>query len=199
MLKAWVERFSCRCGTSLKDFLPCHLRTKAHHPKGWTLQACPKRTIILMDIALKSAFLWGRNPPQSCLSVLGMPATFDLLGGMLRNVRTALLPLCRARLYHYCVCVVVVHSCLELKLIRHGWGASLVDVGQVSKTSHVTWGQSHEDIAKACHPKGRTLQSMPKEDKHDWGWILPPHILCYIPCVLHVLLINLEYFSNYND
>ena len=71
-------------------------------------------------------------------------------------------------------CVVVVHSCLELKLIRHGWGASLVDVGQVSKTFHVTWGQSREDVTKACHPKkGRTLQSMPKADKRDWGGFLP--------------------------
>ena len=37
---------------------PCG-RCKAFHPKGQTLQACPKRTILLMGTALKSAFLWG--------------------------------------------------------------------------------------------------------------------------------------------
>ena len=34
--------------------------------------------------------VWGRNPPQSCLSALGMLATSDPLGGMLRNVYLAL-------------------------------------------------------------------------------------------------------------
>ena len=34
--------------------------------------------------------MWGRNPPQLCLSALGVLATSDPLGGMLRNVRTAL-------------------------------------------------------------------------------------------------------------
>ena len=48
-----------------------------------------------------------------------------------------LLPLCRARLYHYYTCVVVVHSCLRHALIRHEWGASLADVGLHSKSSHV--------------------------------------------------------------
>ena len=35
----------------------------------------------------------------------------------------------KARLYHYNSCVVVVHSCLQLRLIRHEWGASFFDVG----------------------------------------------------------------------
>ena len=34
--------------------------------------------------------MWGRNPPQSCLSALGVLATSDPLGGMLRNVHTGL-------------------------------------------------------------------------------------------------------------
>ena len=42
--------------------------------------------------------------------------------------RTGLLPR-RARLYHYNTCVVVVHSCLQLRLIRHEWGTSFFDVG----------------------------------------------------------------------
>ena len=117
--------------------------------------------------------MWGRNPPQSCLSVLGMLATFDLLGGMLRNVRTALLPLCRAHLYHYCVCVVVVHSCLELKLIRYGWGVSLVDVGHVSKTSYVTWEQSHADIVK--HATQRVGRCNHAQSGQTWlRWISSP-------------------------
>ena len=82
----------------------------------------------------------------------------------------------KAWVYHY----YTWGQSLELKLIRHGWGASLVDVGQVSKTFHVTWRQSREDVAKACHPKkGRTLQSMPKADKHDWGGFFPHNYYYY--------------------
>ena len=35
----------------------------------------------------------------------------------------------RAHLYHYNTCVVVVHSCLQLRLIRHEWGISFFDMG----------------------------------------------------------------------
>ena len=42
--------------------------------------------------------------------------------------RTVLLPR-RARLYHYNTCVVVVHSYLQLRLIRHEWGVSFFNVG----------------------------------------------------------------------
>ena len=53
------------------------------------------------------------------------------------DTRTVLLPLCRACLYHYYTCVVVLHSCLCQALIKHEWGASLVDVRLHSKSSHV--------------------------------------------------------------
>ena len=88
--------------------------------------------------------MWGKNPPS---------IIFVRFGHALR--------------------VVVVHLCLELKLIRHRWGAFLVNVGQVSKTSHVTCEQSREYVAKACHPKGRKLQSMPKQTKIIEGGFFP--------------------------
>ena len=88
-----------------------------------------------------------------------MLATFDSLGGMLRNVLTTLLPR-RARLYHYHMCVVVVHSCLCQALIKHEWGAFLANVGQVRSklsTSHTRhWKQS---LAGLALPRGQTTCS----------------------------------------
>ena len=88
-----------------------------------------------------------------------MLATSDSLGGMLRNVLTTLLPR-RARLYHYHMCVVVVHSCLCQALIKHEWGAFLANVGQVRSklsTSHTRhWKQS---LAGLALPRGQTACS----------------------------------------
>ena len=82
-----------------------------------------------------------------------MLATSDPLGGMLRNVRTTLLLLCRACLYHYYTCVVVVHMCLGLKLIRHMWEASFPDVGlnksvkhELKQTIPANWGPRQETL-----------------------------------------------------
>ena len=36
---------------------------------------------------------------------------------------------CSDRLYHHNTCVVVVHSYLQLRLIRHEWGVSFFNVG----------------------------------------------------------------------
>ena len=116
--------------------------------------------------------MWGKNPPQSCLQ---RPTLFWV--ACFGNVLTALsssdmeslwdlshidkrsappMPY-KLELKALSSCVVVVHSCLELKLIRHGWGASLVDVEQVSKTC-------------PCHlrtkPRGR-CQSMPPKKGSD--------------------------------
>ena len=46
--------------------------------------------------------------------------------------RTGLLPW-KVCLYHYYTCVVVVYSCLQLRLIRHEWGTSFFDVGTCLK------------------------------------------------------------------
>ena len=46
----------------------------------------------------------GRIHPQSSLSALGMLAMSNPLSGMLHNIHMVLLPLCKARLYHYYTC-----------------------------------------------------------------------------------------------
>ena len=88
---------------------------------------------------------WGQCPSK-VLSALGS-LRFDPCVGSLWHIYTVLLPLCRARLYHYYTCVVVVHSCLCQALIRHEWGASLADVRLHSKSSHVAWGQNHAGLS----------------------------------------------------
>ena len=141
--KAWVGRFSCRCGTALKVFL-CRLRTK---PCGL---GSPKRTNKLaggqeqIPAPQKSAF--EGQCPSRVLSALGKG--WDWLGHV--RHRMILARFCypwRARLYHYYTCVVVVHSCLCQALIRHEWGASLADVGLHSKSSHVAWEQNRAGLA----------------------------------------------------
>ena len=65
------------------------------------------------------------------------------------------------------------HSFLELKLIRYGWGISLVDVGQVSKRLPMSLKDKAMWTLRCMPPKGSNVASMPKANKHDWGGFLP--------------------------
>ena len=82
------------------------------------------------------------------------------------------------------------HSCLELKLIRYGWGAMpwaqayKVWVGRFScrcgtslkKTFHVTWGQSRADVTKyATQRVGRCKHA---QSGQTWlRWISSPQTI----------------------
>ena len=101
-----------------------------------------------------------------------------------------------ALLYHYYICVVVVHSCLCQALIRHEWGASLADVGLHSKSPHVTWEQNCAGLAPQSEqtslrvaknkilPHSRELAKLGKNRVILPIWIL---VLYYIAIVLSLI------------
>ena len=115
--KAWVGRIFLRCGSKSQKLLMLLEGTKLCESFG------PRADKLLAG--------WKNLPPQKgafeCSAHQGYCPLWVAVFEICSN-RTDLLPW-KARLYHYNSCVVVVHSCLQLRLIRHEWGASFFDVG----------------------------------------------------------------------
>ena len=115
--KAWVGHIFLRCGSKSQKLLMSLEGTKSCEFFG------PRANKLLAGwknlLPQKGAFEGSAHQRYCSLWV----AVFETCSNHM-----VLLPR-RAHLYHYNTCVVVVHSCLQLRLIRHEWGISFFDMG----------------------------------------------------------------------
>ena len=101
---------------------------------------------------------------QNCAGVKPISATRQALGLRWKSLKRTILEMGTASKSAFLwggfptwVCVVVVHHAFAQELIRHAWGAFLVDVGQNPKASqkwvkpeeetHVAWEQNRAGLA----------------------------------------------------
>ena len=110
-------------------FLWCGSKTQ----KLLTSLAKNKAMRVLQPQSKQIACRLGTNPPPQKDAFEGSAHqtvlfTLGWTGLTLASTHTGSLSW-RARLYRYNTCVGVIHSCLQLRLIRYKWGASFFDVG----------------------------------------------------------------------